>query len=71
METLGKLRVQVEAMAAMTYVNDKLTVTEERIKRHFDVFAENIAHDLRGALNDKFAQHEDRILRLEQHVQLA
>lgn len=41
-------------------------------RRHFDVVAENIRHDLvKGALNDKIEQHEDRIIRLEQHAGLA
>jgi phage host-nuclease inhibitor protein Gam len=40
-------------------------------RRHFDVVAENIRHDLlKGALNDKVEQHEDRIIRLEQHAGL-
>ena len=47
--------------------NDK-----EEIKHHFDVVAENIHHDLlRGALNDKVEQYEDRIIRIEHHVGIA
>lgn len=40
-------------------------------RRHFDVVAENIRHDLlNGALNDKVEQHEDRIQKLEEHTGL-
>jgi len=45
--------------------------SEKRMKRHFDVVAENIKHDLlHGALHDKVEQHEDRIQTLEQHTSL-
>ena len=45
--------------------------SEKRMKRHFDVVAENITHDfLHGALHDKIEQHEDRIQTLEQHTSL-
>lgn len=39
-------------------------------RRHFDVVAEDIKHDFQGAFHDKLEQHDDRILRLEQHVGL-
>lgn len=40
-------------------------------RRHFDVVAENIKHDFKGAFHDKLEQHDDRIIRLEQHAGLA
>jgi predicted nucleic acid-binding Zn-ribbon protein len=44
---------------------------KDELKKHFDVIAENIHHDmLKGALNDKVEQHEDRIQNLEQHTGL-
>ena len=52
-------------------MEQKMKQWKEEIKRHFDVVAENIKHDfLHGALPDKIEQHEDRIVRLEQHVSL-
>lgn len=43
----------------------------EETRRHFDVVYENMRHDLlKGALNDKVEQHEDRIQRLEEHTGL-
>lgn len=45
---------------------------KDEIKQYFDIVAENIKYDLlKGALNDKVAQHEDRIVRLEKHAGLA
>jgi hypothetical protein len=38
------------------------------IKLHFDVVAENLSHDMRGVCSDKIAQHEDRIVWLEESV---
>lgn len=49
----------------------QLKESEGRVKRYFDVVAENIRHDfLHGALPDKIEQHEDRIRRLEQRAGL-
>lgn len=52
-------------------VATQLKESEGRVKRYFDVIAENIRHDLlKGALHDKIEQHEDRIQRLEQQTGL-
>jgi hypothetical protein len=40
------------------------------LKEHFDFVAENIKHDFQGAFKDKLEQHEDRIVRLEEHAGL-
>lgn len=37
----------------------------------FGVVAEDIKHNFQGAFHDKIEQHEDRIIRLEQHVGMA
>ena len=48
---------------------EEMVQFQKEIKHYFDIIAENIRHDLvRGALNDKVQQHEDRILRLEKHA---
>lgn len=53
MEEIGKLYVANEGW-------------KEELKRYFDVVAENIRHDAyHGALADKIARHEDRIVALE------
>jgi hypothetical protein len=44
---------------------------KEEVMRHFDVVAEQIKHDFNGAFSDKVEQHEERLLRLEEHVGLA
>jgi hypothetical protein len=47
-------------------VEREMQLRFDETKRHFDVVAENIKHDmLHGALHDKVAQHEDRIRVLE------
>lgn len=63
-ENVEKLDVKVEACKA-------------EMVRHFDVVAENLRHDVLGALNDLAnlfrdlrANHETRIRRLERHVGL-
>lgn len=43
----------------------------EDVKRHFDVVAENLLYDFKGALNDKIQNHENRIVRIEEHIGLA
>ena len=45
-----------------TYVGD--------IKRHFDVVAENMLYDFKGAFKDKLSVHDDRLDRLEVHTGL-
>lgn len=50
----------------------KMEEWKDETKQHFDVISENIKHDLlKGALNDKIEQHDDRIVRLEKHAGLA
>lgn len=44
---------------------------KEEIIHEFHVVAEDIKHDFKGAFHDKLAQHDDRILRLEQHAGFA
>lgn len=39
---------------------------EERLMHHF-----NLVHDFRGVFKDRLEQHEDRIVRLEQHAGFA
>lgn len=41
---------------------------KDEIKAHFDFVAENIKYDFKGAFKDKVEQHEDRLVRLEEHV---
>jgi hypothetical protein len=49
----------------LVYVDDSAKET----RRHFDVMVETLHHNLvRGALNDKVQQHEDRILVLERRA---
>ena len=43
---------------------------KDEIKRHFDLVAEHLLHDLRGAHHDKIQQHDDRLVRLERHAGL-
>lgn len=40
------------------------------IKRHFDVVAENMLYDFKGAFKDKLSVHDDRLDRLEVHTGL-
>lgn len=44
---------------------------ERRLMQHFNVVAENLVHDFKGIFKDRPGQHEDSIVRLEQHVGLA
>ena len=78
MEQMGKFyeRTHREMLdvkeGLVTEMDRKISASEDRIKHYFDVVAENIKHDfLRGALPDKIEQHEDRIIRLEQHAGFA
>ena len=43
----------------------------DETKRHFDLTVETIHHDLLGADKDRLENHEDRIIRLEQRVEVA
>jgi len=46
----------------------KIAESEERMKQHFDVVAENLHYDMVGVHKDKIQNHEDRIKRLEDHT---
>jgi hypothetical protein len=48
-------------------IDAKIVASEERVKHHFDLAVETIRHDLKGANKDRLADHEDRIVRLEEH----
>ena len=77
MEQIGKYHQQTEQRFAdmeermEKRMEERITKEGKETRHHFDVVAENIKHDfLHGALPDKIEQHEDRIVRLEQHVSL-
>lgn len=38
---------------------------EDRLQHYFDLVAENMREDFKGAFHDRMEQHEDRITRLE------
>lgn len=66
MEEMGKLY-----MANAKWKEEilgELKASEGRMKLHFDTVAENMLHDFRSGWNDKFTDHEERILRLEQRA---
>ena len=52
-------------------LEEKMELWKKELKDHFDLVAENIKHDFKGAFHDKLEQHEDRIVQLEEHVGLA
>ena len=49
----------------------KMEKDKKEISHEFHVVAEDIKHDFKGAFKDRVEQHDDRILRLEQHTGLA
>lgn len=52
-------------------IGRRIVEENKETRRHFDVVYENMRHDLlKGALNDKVEQHEDRIQKLEEHTGL-
>lgn len=69
MEQIGKYYQKTEKRFAD--MEERITKEAEETRRHFDVVAENIKHDFQGAFHDKLEQHDDRIVRLEEHVGLA
>lgn len=70
MEQMGKYYDQTDKNIGE--LRQDMTAWKKEIIHEFYVVAENIRHDLlKGALHDKIEQHEDRIIRLEQHVGLA
>ncbi|MDO8649380.1 MAG: hypothetical protein Q7R81_06390 [Candidatus Peregrinibacteria bacterium] len=54
-----------------TNMDWKLDTMETRLVQHFNVVAEKLVHDFNGIFKDRLEQHEDRIIRLEQHTGLA
>lgn len=71
MEYLGKNEAKIfDVERQVEGVKKQMKEDKEEIKRHFDVVAENLLHDFRGALNDKVQNHENRIVRIEEHVGL-
>ncbi len=65
---IGGIRAYVDQSALETrmYIDGKM---EQQFQR-FQVVAENLVYDFRGAHTDKISQHEDRILTLERHTGL-
>tara|TARA_Y100000310_G_C20512294_1_gene729467 strand:- start:717 stop:1019 length:303 start_codon:yes stop_codon:yes gene_type:complete len=60
-----------EVKEQMKEHHKKCKVQHIETRRHFDVVAENIHHDLaKGALSDKVEQNSDRIERIEDHIGL-
>ncbi len=51
-------------------MSERMEAWKGEVKEHFDVVAENIRHDFRGAFSDKLDQHEGRLLRLERQAGL-
>ena len=49
----------------------RIVESEERVKRHFDVVAENHFHDLRGMHHDQTELLKDRVTRVEAAVGLS
>lgn len=66
--TKQDIRLLMDEIGKLYQANEKW---KEELKQHFDVVAENLIHDFRGALNDKIQNHENRIVLLEQQVRLA
>jgi hypothetical protein len=58
----AKLFSKIDTKTMETYVAD--------IKHHFDVVAENMLYDFKGAFKDKLSVHDDRLDRLEVHTGL-
>lgn len=48
----------------------RLDQMEKDLMRYFKVVAEDLTHDYRGIFKDRLEQHDDRIVRLEQHTGL-
>jgi hypothetical protein len=62
MQEMGKL---YEKISKLYVANERW---KEEIVHEFKVVAENIRHDMIGIHKDKIANHEDRLVRLEQHM---
>ncbi len=75
MDTMGNLLIATEEWKS-GMLHD-MEVWKDELKRHFDVVAEKLSHDLCGALRDhtsvnanRFTAHDRRITRLERHTGL-
>ncbi|MFH0770977.1 MAG: hypothetical protein V1926_06445 [Candidatus Peregrinibacteria bacterium] len=51
-------------------IEEKIAASEDRVKRHFDVVAEDLRHDVLGANRDEIESIKDRVIRIERHVGL-
>ena len=72
----GKFEASEKRMDAK--MDAKLEEMESRIMSRFDLLMENLAHDFRGANQDKIALHDDqirecrdRLTRVERHAGLS
>jgi hypothetical protein len=70
MDEIGRLYAATERWKdeIIGQVDERIAASEGRVTRHFDVVAETIRHDFRGAFSDKLDQHEDQLLRLERQA---
>lgn len=66
-----KMATKKDLQELRTEAKKDLREMEERLVQHFNVVAENLVHDFKGIFKDRLEQHEDRIVRLEQHVGIA
>lgn len=59
-----------DLQATESRLKNDMQAMETRLMQHFNVVAENLVHDFHGVFKDRLEQHEDRIVRLEQHAGL-
>lgn len=50
-------------------LGERIEKSEQRVIQEFHVVTEDIVHNFQGAFHDKLDQHENRIDRLERHLQ--
>jgi hypothetical protein len=55
-------------MTAIGKLYDANEQWKEELKHHFDLTAETIRQDVQGANKDRIEDHENRIVRLEEHT---
>lgn len=55
----------------MDTLEQKMERDKKEIIHEFHIVTEDTKHDFKGAFHDKLEQHDDRIIRLEQHAGLA
>jgi len=75
MTSIGKLyddthSFKDDVRAEMADLKNEIVASEERMKHHFDVVAEDLRHDVLGANRDEIESIKDRVVRIEQHVGL-